>query len=979
MGKHLLFTIALAVASGTSFSQPCDTSLAKHYYSLAESFRKKQHEDSAFIYYQRGGDLFGKCERWQEQANCFNQMSEICWKRNQLEVALEFAQSALAISTKKQGTHNSEKAFACFNLATAYYYQGDFLPSLEYYKIALAEQQKVSGDQDPKVAAGFNAVGYLYWKLGNFREALDYFKKSMTLRKQHLGKDHAALIDSYTNIGVMYRNMGMPDQALEYHFKAMALVEKLRKGPHPDLAMCYDNIGGAYCDKKEYSMALKYMLDACAIARRLLGDHCREITYGYDNLARTYRLMGDSSNTEYYLHKSLSIRSMLYAGRKHPELGESYRDLAQFYIDKKRLKRGAQFFHKSILATLDNFYDSSLYCNPRLADCQAVPEVLYSLQGKADALAQLYTKYGTERDVVTSLNTYYLADSLADDLKFRKPHDDDKLALAKFMGALYEGAIEQCISLYKTKKDKRYLERAFYFSEKSKANVLSQALAHTSALGMSLVPNALNAFERNLRNDKAITQSKIFYFKKADTPNLDTIEFYESKLFGINRKSDSLINALERNYPAYYNLKYHRTARRIDSVQHHLPEKTALIEFFEGEEQLYTFVITKNTYEVYYRPVDATYLRLFDQLNTGLTIKGKGVSPLTSWQNFVSSSEKLYSILLSAPLRDAKTRASINKIIFIPDGRLSSLPFEILLTRYDPTSTGPGDYGNLDYLLRAYSVRYGYSASLLFDSPIQKPNATKGKNILSFAPSYESANADSTSLLISGESRETFVPLLWNQREVANISKIAPGKSYLGTDATESRFKSEAHNYQVIHLAMHAFTDDQEPLQSKLVFSRENNSLEDGYLHAFELYEQKLAASLVVLSACNTGGGRIMKGEGTMSLARAFAYAGVPSVVMSHWNVDDAATSKLMQYFYERLAEGETKDDALRGAKLQYLSTSTPSGAHPIYWAAFTLTGYNDAIIERSSFGFAVPLGIALLISISVVVVLRSTIGRSKK
>jgi CHAT domain-containing protein/tetratricopeptide (TPR) repeat protein len=979
MANHLLLSIALVFAAGTSFSQPCDTTLAKRYYSRAELFRKKQYADSAFTYYQRGGDLFGKCERWQEQANCFNQLSEICWKRNQFEEALEFARSALEISTKKQSDHNSEKAFACFNLATAYYYQGDFVPSLEYFKIALAEQQKVSGDQDPKIASGFHAVGYLYWKLGNFREALDYFKKSMMLRKQNLGKDHPALIGSYTNIGLMYRNMGMPDQALEYHFKAMALVEKLRKGPHPDLAMCYNNVGGAYCDKKEYNTALKYMLDACAIARRLLGDNCREITYGYDNLAKTYRLMGDSSNTEYYLRKSLAIRNTLYAGRKHPELGESYHNLAEFCIEKKQLERGVQFFHKSILATLDNFYDSSLYHNPTLADCQAVPEVLYSLEGKAEALAQLYTKYGRERDLVTSLNTFHLADSLADELKFRKPNVEDRLALAKFMSALYEGAIEQCISLYKTKKDKGYLERAFYFSEKSKANVLSQALAHTSALGMSLIPNSLNARERQLRGSKAITQSKIFYFKKAETLNTDSVEFYESKLFGINRKSDSLINALERNYPAYYDLKYHRTARRIDSVQHHLPEKTALIEFFEGAKQLYTILITKNTYEVYYRPVDATYMGLFDQLNTGLVVKGEGVSPLTSWKNFVSSSEKLYNILLSAPLHDAKARGSINKLIIIPDGRLSSLPFEILLTRYDSTNTAPGDYGNLDYLLRAYSVRYGYSASLLFDSPIQKMAAPRGNDILSFAPSYESAKSDSTSQVISEQLRETFVPLLWNQLEVANISKIAPGRSYFGPEATESRFKSEAHHYQVIHLAMHAFTDHEEPLQSKLVFSRENDSLEDGYLHAFELYEQKLIASLVVLSACNTGGGKIIRGEGTMSLARAFAYAGVPSVVMSHWNVDDAATSKLMQYFYQRLAEGETKDDALRGAKLQYLSTSTPSGAHPFYWAAFTLTGYNDAIIERSSFAFAGPLVIALLISISVLVVVRSATGRSKK
>ena len=157
--------------------------------------------------------------------------------------------------------------------------------------------------------------------------------------------------------------------------------------------------------------------------------------------------------------------------------------------------------------------------------------------------------------------------------------------------------------------------------------------------------------------------------------------------------------------------------------------------------------------------------------------------------------------------------------------------------------------------------------------------------------------------------------------------------------ANEAVFKSNAIDYGILHLATHAIIDGENPLNSYLIFTSTGDSTEDNNLYAWELYNMRLNAQMAVLSACNTGFGKLQRGEGVMSLGRAFAYAGVPSIVMSLWPAEDESTADLMGYFYEALAEGQSKDEALRNAKLRFLKEMPPSKHHPFYWAGFVVQG----------------------------------------
>ena len=207
-----------------------------------------------------------------------------------------------------------------------------------------------------------------------------------------------------------------------------------------------------------------------------------------------------------------------------------------------------------------------------------------------------------------------------------------------------------------------------------------------------------------------------------------------------------------------------------------------------------------------------------------------------------------------------------------------------------------------------------------------------------FAPKYKPHEAPAI-VTRAALTRDNAYDLRYAVQEVENIQNLLGGDVFLREKAAESTFKQKANQYRILHFAMHAMPDSANPTFSKLLFTyNAQDSLEDNDLTAAELYTMHLNADLAVLSACQTGYGKINRGEGVMSLSRAFAYAGVPATVMSLWKVPDNATSDIMLTFYKNLKLGQTKDDALRNAKLSYLAQH-PEANNPFFWAGFVAEG----------------------------------------
>uniref|UniRef100_UPI0011AF7301 CHAT domain-containing protein n=1 Tax=Aquimarina sp. I32.4 TaxID=2053903 RepID=UPI0011AF7301 len=203
------------------------------------------------------------------------------------------------------------------------------------------------------------------------------------------------------------------------------------------------------------------------------------------------------------------------------------------------------------------------------------------------------------------------------------------------------------------------------------------------------------------------------------------------------------------------------------------------------------------------------------------------------------------------------------------------------------------------------------------------------------------------------------------RREIRAISEIIDGQYYYGSQAIEANFKKNAGQYNILHLALHGEVDNEHPENSRLYFTKDKDTIEDNYLYGHELFAINIPAELTVLSACNTGAGKIAKGEGIMSLGTAFQYAGTKSLLLTSWEVSDQTTPELMQYFYKNLKSGMSKGKALQQAKLQYLATANINRTAPFYWAGFYLVGDTAPIPFTNNTTLYWILGIVGLIILS--------------
>ncbi|MGB3467839.1 MAG: CHAT domain-containing protein, partial [Cyclobacteriaceae bacterium] len=351
-----------------------------------------------------------------------------------------------------------------------------------------------------------------------------------------------------------------------------------------------------------------------------------------------------------------------------------------------------------------------------------------------------------------------------------------------------------------------------------------------------------------------------------------------------------------------------------------------------------------------------------------------------NYQNYVQSAYAIYKSQLK-PVLDKFP--GTKKIYVIPDGQLHHIPFEALISELPTDSTV--NYKKLKYLINDYTFSYANSATTLFKTKSLfnrlKPS---GQNILAFAPSYKISNSSLTLENIEkrplSSLRGELTDLQWNSEEVNNIKQQFEGQFLINEQATEAQFKEQASKHNILHLSMHAVVDQEDPMYSYLAFAPDpqDTSSRDGFLHAFEIYDMDLNAEMAVLSACNTGYGKLYKGEGPMSLAKAFTYAGCPSVVMSHWPADDRSSSEIMGFFYENLAAGMKKDEALRKAKLDFLASAPPFRQAPAYWNNFVVMGDVSPIVKDQTQLYLLAMLVVVLFFALVWLLLRLLFRKKK-
>jgi CHAT domain-containing protein len=340
--------------------------------------------------------------------------------------------------------------------------------------------------------------------------------------------------------------------------------------------------------------------------------------------------------------------------------------------------------------------------------------------------------------------------------------------------------------------------------------------------------------------------------------------------------------------------------------------------------------------------IDSTFFKNLEVLTQDISRPNFSSGVHESYRRYTDAAYALYKVLIqpcAGMIRD-------KSLIIIPDGVLSYLPFETLLTH--PVRNDEPDYRNLPYLIRDYDIGYAYSATLHFE--VQRSKTRPSGSLLAFAPDYSNVFTQQVPDLSFLEAyREQLIPIPGVKDEVKKISHLIRSDVYLDESATEDNFKKHAADYDILHLAMHTIVDNENPMYSKLAFTQNIDSVEDGFLNTYEIYNMKYNARMAVLSSCKTGYGRLQKGEGVMSLARGFMYAGCPSIIMTLWEVSDKSGVLLMENFYRSLKKGKTKTQALRDAKLEFLRKADQLKANPYFWSTYVSIGDDSSLYAHRS------------------------------
>nr|WP_321234589.1 CHAT domain-containing tetratricopeptide repeat protein [uncultured Psychroserpens sp.] len=850
---------------------------------------------------------------------------------------------------------------------------GAYNNAINSAKMALMYSNKL--DQERK-AALLNIIGVGFY----FKEQLDsasyYYNESYKI-KLDIKADNYQLAIATCNIGIVQEMLGEYDNAIALYNKSVQ-YDLLDRGEDVGiLSDVYVALSNTYFKKNDLEKAEEFANKALRIAIKKYGENSPKTSFVYVSYANIFELKGDYEKNIEYINKALNIRRKTY-GNNHRWTAESLLSISESQIEIERYDEAEKNYNEAItiaksnnnnlvlayaemglgyLYTKTNRYDLAeeflkasktkfikSYGNYHSTHLSALMYEAENYFAKG-ALEKALQIIEIVKDNAINSNLFYRLDALTLELdialryyndasnaellkkcidhideakqmlfSIRKdyPTSKSKIHINNSMNDFVAKAIEASYILYNNTQKLIYAEKAFGLSELNRSSALVSGIQDVRFKKMANVPEILLKKENKLNHELASLKKEIYYEENEDEPDVKYLNELLSKQLICRTALDSLFTKIEKEHPKYYQLKYSDKMVSFKELQTHiLNDDETVIEYFLTEDQVYVFTISKSK-------INFMELSKAQDIQSVLQVFRER---LNKRENLTEQSKTLYELLIKE--LDVNTK----RLIIIPDKELNHLPFEALIKEDT-------------FLIEDYIICYSGSASLLKTQQDDFFNFKFTTNWVGFAPEFRSKNQLSS-----------------NKTEIEAVARLMKGNMFLGKQATIENFKKSTQNSSILHLATHAEIDKINPLYSKLIFAQ------DSTLTASDIYTLPINAELAVLSACETGFGKLEKSEGVMSMSRAFQYAGVSSTVMSLWKVPDQETAKLMESFYKHLKAGNSKDKALKKAKTEYLkATDDATLRHPFYWSGFVISGDVSPISNATNLFYYILVGSLLML-----------------
>lgn len=884
------------------------------------------------------------------------------------EQAEAYYKENIRIRKQMKDANKTGKANVLNNLAVLYYNLGRYEEALPLYKQVLWLDKETVGEEHINYAISLGNIASLYGDLGQYEKALMTQEQSMRIRKKAVGEEHPSVANGYNNLAMLYDELGQLKKAETAYLKALDIFAKTSGKEDDSYSVALVNLAELYADYKQYDKAEKMYKESMAITSRVLGKTHPNYGLSLQILGSLYEDMGRYDTAKKMYEEALVILENGY-GKKHFEVAIHYTTLARFYLKMKAVDKALECAYKSLYAnsfslTKTALKDVDMHALLQEHQFVSVSTVLKALHKMVDAYRFKYEETKDIQHLKNALDILAASDHWGQKMEDAVNSEQDKLKVLEEVKSTAQNAVQVAFELYQNTNDKKYVNEAFSFFESNKSALLAGAIKAERALSFGNVPDSLLQAEKDYR-------VQINDLKKALLEAKDSVrQTLEEDLLDATHKKEQLIAELEQKYPKYHTLKYQKEAFDIAAVQRDLLDsESLLLEYFVHDTVTYVLAITDVDMELFAVEIEK------DRLAEMVELLRRGLSDYTF---LTKDRQKAYDLYTTQAYRFCKELvkpaithfSSQEKLIVVADDLLGYIPFEALLLEM-PEQGEEIDYRHLEYLIREYEISYSYSTNLLMDNINHHHQNQTAPQLVAFAAAYPEANKrlekvpDSRSHY-HRELRKVMADLPSAISEVQQLEALFPkGQFYYGDAATEKAFYKAASTADIIHFAMHGNLNAKHPLLSNLAFTEDGDKAYDNFVEAHELSTLELQANLVVLSACETGYGKFQHGEGVLSLARSFMYAGVPSLLVSLWQVNDNSTELIMRLFYENLREGMTKSAALQQAKLTYIENTGTIVSHPAFWAPFIQLGDAQPIIKQKTYWLELLLGALGIVLVS--------------
>src|SRR6476469_1016821 len=890
------------------------------------------------------------------EAITLNNIGQVYSNLGETQKALENYSQSLPLT--RAVSNRSMEAITLSNIGSVYADLGEKQKALEYYSQSLPLSRAV-GDRRGE-AVTLSSIGNVYSELGEKQKALENYSQSLPLYRE-VG-DRRGEATTLNSIGLVYSDLGEKQKALDYYSQSLPLRRAV--GNRRGEAVTLNNLGNVYSELGEKQKALDYLSQSLPLSRAV-GDRRGEAVT-LNNIGQVYSELGEKQKALEYFSQSLPLRravgdrggeaaTLNNLGNVYSELGEKQKAL-EYYSQSLPLSRaiGDRSGEAATLNNIGSVY-SELGEKQKALEyySQSLPlsRAVGDRSGEATILSNIAYVKRDQNNLTEALNDIESSLKIIENLRTKIASPELRSSYFATVQNYYEFYIDLLMQLHKTHPQSGYDTKALEASERSRARSLLELLQESNAnIREGISPDLLQQ-EKSLQLQlDAIEKQRIEAISRPN-PNQTKIAEIDKQRLALLEQYQQIQSGIRTASPRYAALTQPQPLTLPEIQKQILNDNTILLQYSLGKDRSYLWVVTSTGLTSYELPKRADIETTAVAFRTAVTSPTQRDIP----KKVAEASANLGKLIL----QPAAAKLGNKRLLIVPDGVLHYTPFSALTL---PQTAGQNTNVPLITEHEIINLPSASSLAILRQNSGDRTPASKTLAILAdpvFSPdderikgkitqaTTEKLEANNLGLNRSLRASEIAWPpkrLPFTRQEAQTISSLFPSASssqIFDFDASRTTATDgNLVNYQIIHLATHGLANSKNPELSGIVMSMvdDKGNIVNGFLRLTDIFNLKLAANLVVLSACQSGMGQNVKGEGMVGLTRGFMYAGAQRVAVSLWSVDDEGTAVLMQKFYQKMVQQKLAPAAaLRAAQIEMMQQE--KWKSPYYWAAFNLQG----------------------------------------